>query len=160
MNPSGRKSNAERKLDGAKFFLERLRASDDDPYSVYHFATAVLNAARSVDYALRHEAGTEYRDWLAQWLNNLESEAREFTKDLIRIRGEDVHGEGVPLTVILDVATIDSNDLIAGHFSGAGLKRADVGEFWDVLRELTECPPGAAVNVMYEFAGLGRMALT
>ncbi len=148
-------ANAERKLDAAKFFLEHLEQNHDDARAVYHYASGILNAARSVDYALRHECGDHFKTWLNEWLERLPVEERAYCENLIRLRGEDVHGEGVPLSVVIDVATTNAEAVIAGRFSGTGIKSADAADFWEDLRQVSSPPPDTVMDVMYEIRGLG-----
>lgn len=147
--------NAERKLDAAIFFLQQLRYAQEDPRAFQHYASAVLNAARSVDYALRYEAGDRYRSWLDAWLAALPKDQQAFARDLIGFRNADLHGEGMPVLLIMDIATISAETAIAG-FAGTGLKVANLAEIWEKFPQAAAPkPPGLSMELTYAFVGQG-----
>lgn len=147
----------ERKLSSAEFFLSLLKARKDDPHAVYHCASACLNAARAVDYALRHELNdrTRYKTWLGSWRRQLTHQDQTYLKDLLKIRGEDIHGEGLPLSIVIDVSSTAWDTIIAGRFSGTGIFSDDAAELWEILPELSNAPSGTVMTVDYEIRGLG-----
>ena len=156
MQVRGRVPNAEIKLDGAKFFMERLEENQDDPRAFYHYVSAVLSAARSVDYALRKEAGERYRRWFQTWQQRLQDDDRAFLEFLIVLRGDDVHGKRTPFLVTLDIPTIDADKTIAG-FAGPGLHRADLAEIWEHLPEVVAETRAGGVEVLtYHFIRSGK----
>ena len=57
------------------------------------FLSAFLNAARSIDYRLRHERGDQYRHWREAW-NAKFSEADALTKFMVNDRRVEVHDSG------------------------------------------------------------------
>lgn len=155
MNQPKRVPNAEQKLDAAIFFLEQLQRAQEDPRAFYYYASAVLNAARCVDYALRYEAGDRYRNWLDSWLAALPAHEQAFARGLIGMRNADIHGEGMPVLLTMDIATISANSIIAG-FVGTGLKAADLAEIWVSLPQAADPKPtGLSLKLTYEFVGQG-----
>ncbi len=158
MQVRGRVPNAEIKLDGAKFFMERLEENQDDPRAFYHYVSAVLNAARSIDYALRVEGGARYKKWFRTWRQALPTDERAFVEALVGFRGVDVHGKGIPLLVTLDIPTIEADRTIAG-FAGTGLRYVDLTEIWDHLPQIAGGSRVGGIAVLgYDFGGSGPPA--
>jgi hypothetical protein len=89
--------SAEKKLREADWFLTKMReqevraSGDNEPFDFC--LSAFLNAARTVDYRLRHEHGAAYKPWREQWINtNPKDDA--FIKFFVDDRRDEVHESG------------------------------------------------------------------
>ncbi|MCZ6690306.1 MAG: hypothetical protein O7H41_11925 [Planctomycetota bacterium] len=159
--------NAERKLDGARFFLERLEEDKEDPRTVYHHLGAFLSCARSVSMALEHESyqprvpendprgicqlcerplrrETPFHKWLKEWLAKLSEDERAVAKRLTGYRDRDVHRDGLPLSVEIDTllthSTESMNELLGEDLDAAG------GQVWERPPSQMVAPPFASVH--------------
>ena len=106
--------NAERKLDGAIFFLNLLAKSLDEPRAFYHFLTAVLGAVRAIDYTLKNEhckqhRNPDYETWLDSQLKKLCPSEQRLVEAMFGLRDRDVHNDGLPLSVTFPVEVRTSN---------------------------------------------------
>jgi hypothetical protein len=90
-------------IEEAQLFLgkmneqERQIAGDKQPFDYY--LSAFLNAARTVDYRLRHEQGATYPRWRDAWNTRLTLEQRGLMKFIADDRREEVHDSGSSRTV-------------------------------------------------------------
>jgi hypothetical protein len=89
----------EKKLREARFLLDKMRDQEGrafgDKEPVDFFLSAFLNAARTVDYRLRHEQGTIYRPWRATWdKNKLTPTEAALVTLMIDDRNVEVHESG------------------------------------------------------------------
>jgi hypothetical protein len=88
----------EKKLREATFFLSKMvdqgkRASGErKPFDFY--LSAFLNAARSIDYRLRHEQKAAYEPWREKWNEALTPDQSALVKYLIDDRNVEVHESG------------------------------------------------------------------
>jgi hypothetical protein len=93
-------TGAEKKLRQARFFLGYLEAASAVPLRrpgqeketeplEFHFS-ACLSAAQSVHYVLE-EGGATFQSAKRKWLDGLKAEDRASFKQMIGLRGEDVH---------------------------------------------------------------------
>jgi hypothetical protein len=87
-----------KKIAEAHFFLgklteeERRLIGDKEPFDYY--LRAFLNAARTVDYRLRHEQGATYKSWRKGWDAGLLPEQCGLMKFIDDDRAEEVHESG------------------------------------------------------------------
>jgi len=88
----------EKKLREAEFFLSKMvdqekRAfGDKEPFDFY--LSAFLNAARVIDYRLRHMHGETYGPWYTKWKKTLTRDQRKLIKFLVTDRNLEVHAKG------------------------------------------------------------------
>jgi hypothetical protein len=88
----------EKKLREAQYFLdqmiekEKLAFGDKEPFDFN--LSAFLNAARSVDYRLRHEQAGIYPTWRKAWDANLASADACLIKFMVDDRIDEVHESG------------------------------------------------------------------
>ena len=96
---------AEKKLREAGFFLDRMReqearaSGDQEPFDFY--LSAFLNAARTIQYRLVHEAaraGVSYKGWRESWEGGREAPA-VLIRYFLRDRDLEVHERGSACTV-------------------------------------------------------------
>jgi hypothetical protein len=87
-----------KKMEEAQFSLgkmteqERQISGDKQPFDYY--LSAFLNAARTIDYRLRHEQGATYRPWRDAWDTRLTLEQRSLMKFIADDRADEVHESG------------------------------------------------------------------
>jgi hypothetical protein len=87
----------EKKLREAEFFLAQMHKhearafGDKEPFDFY--LSAFLNAARTVDYRLRHYHGATYKPWREQW-NASNPKADPLIKYFVDDRDFEVHEGG------------------------------------------------------------------
>jgi len=104
--------NAEKKLDGAKYFLDVLADNLKDPRAFHHSAEALLNNVYAVGTALEDEVVDEalneglerrvgrqrYNKRRKAWRETLTKEEQLLVDEILRLRGESVHkAEGISL---------------------------------------------------------------
>lgn len=65
---------------------------DKEPFDYY--LSAFLNAARTVDYRLRHEQGASFKLWRRAWDTRLDPQQRRLMKFIDDDRNEEVHDSG------------------------------------------------------------------
>jgi hypothetical protein len=88
----------EKKLREADFFLGKMREQesrafgDKEPFDFY--LSAFLNAARTVDYRLRHERGATYKNWRATWDASLPPGQNRLIEFMVCDRNIEVHESG------------------------------------------------------------------
>jgi hypothetical protein len=132
--------NAERKLDGARFFLELLERTQDEPRAFYHYLGALLSNVKSVDYALRTE-DARYIAWRKSWSKQLTSEEQTLVGKMFNLRDRDVHNKGLPLSVALAIrVTANVGD------ATVSIKPRKEGS----SANLTELSVGAGMTGMFE----------
>lgn len=94
----------EKKLRETEFFLSKMAEQegrafgDKEPFDFY--LSAFLNAARTVDYRLRHEQGTVYEQWRAAWDLTLSAGQLALIKFLVDDRNVEVHESGSGRSVV------------------------------------------------------------
>jgi hypothetical protein len=87
-----------KKIAEAQFFLRLMTAQepriigDMEPFDYY--LSAFLNAARTVNYRLRHEQGAIYKPWRVAWDATLSPAQRGLMKFIDDDRREEVHDSG------------------------------------------------------------------
>jgi hypothetical protein len=87
-----------KKLAEAEFFLNLMIAQEPqifankEPFDYY--LSAFLNAARTVDYRLRHEQGVIYKPWRGAWDATLSPSERGLMKFIDDDRRVEVHDSG------------------------------------------------------------------
>jgi hypothetical protein len=91
-------SRVEKKLREAQFFLDRMveqekRSSGDQEHFDFYL-NAFLNAARTVDYRLRHEQEATYSDWRKKWDAVLTPTQDALVNYLVKDRNVEVHARG------------------------------------------------------------------
>lgn len=98
-------SAAEKKLREARFFLDQMREQEarpsEDQESFEFYLSAFLNAARTVQYRLVHEAarvGVSYRRWRERWESDHQLPAAVI-RFFVRDRDLEVHERGSARTV-------------------------------------------------------------
>ena len=119
-------NNAEKKLDGAEYFLDILRDNLNDPRAFHHSAEALLNNVYAVGAALEDEMGEEgiqrYKKWRAAWRDTLTKEEQLLVDEILRLRGEGVHNAaGISLSISgvrLTSNTLDNPATILVHKEG------------------------------------------
>jgi hypothetical protein len=90
--------NVEKKLREASFFLsmmaerEKMAFGDREEFDFY--LSAFLNAARSVDYRMRHEQSTLYKTWRTRWDGMLPDADDRLIKFFADDRAAEVHRSG------------------------------------------------------------------
>src|SRR5688500_5896996 len=95
--------SVDKKLRETTFFLEKmaereqLAFGDHEEFDFY--LSAFLNAARTVDYRLRHVEGDKYRNFRATWDSELTTDDQSLIKFLIDDRDVEVHERGSSRTV-------------------------------------------------------------
>ncbi len=91
---------AEKKLREARFFLDRMReqearaSEEQEPFDFY--LSAFLNAARTVQYRLVHEAaraGVSYKRWRERWEGGHQASAAVI-RFFVRDRDLELHERG------------------------------------------------------------------
>jgi hypothetical protein len=88
----------EKKLREARFFLDKMKDQesgafgDREPFDFY--LSAFLNAARTVDYRLRHEQATTYPAWRKIWDANSPTSEQRLIKFMATDRRVEVHESG------------------------------------------------------------------
>jgi hypothetical protein len=88
----------EKKLREARFFLDKMRDQesrafgDKEPFDFY--LSAFLNAARTVDYRLRHEQATTYPAWRKIWDANSPTSEQTLINFMATDRRLEVHAKG------------------------------------------------------------------
>jgi hypothetical protein len=89
--------NVETKLHEARSFLDKMRERErmafGDKAEFDHLLSAFLNAARTVDYRLRHECKKTYETWRGEWDRKNSSEA-SLIKSMVDQRNIEVHRSG------------------------------------------------------------------
>jgi hypothetical protein len=105
----------EKKLREARFFVDQMRNQegrafgDKEPFDF--FLSAFLNAARTVDYRLRHEQGTRYQAWRSAWNKNKVTPAEAgLITFMINDRNVEVHESGSGRGVRTDEIKVPSGD--------------------------------------------------
>jgi hypothetical protein len=89
--------SVEKKLREAEFFLTNMRDQearafgDREPFD--YALSAFLNAARTVDYRLRHQHGATYKPWRKKWNASNPKEAK-LIEFFVKDRVAEVHQEG------------------------------------------------------------------
>jgi hypothetical protein len=87
-----------KKLREAQYFLDQLVEEDRGTIGTketFDFVlSAFLNAARTVDYRLRHEQKDTYRNWRGTWDAGLKDEEKRLIKFMNDDRAEEVHDSG------------------------------------------------------------------
>jgi hypothetical protein len=139
----------ERKVDAAEFFLARLEREREDPRAVYHYASALLTAARSVNDALHRESGKAYEFWRDQWERNLAPDDLGYLKVFRALRNADVHEAILPLNLTVDVGSILA-DATSDWLSGTGLKAASVANVWKTLPLLAHASVNLDGHIVYK----------
>jgi hypothetical protein len=92
--------NVRAKSREAEFFLgEMLKQEprfigDERPFAFGYYLSAFLNAARTVDYRLRHEHGAIYKPWRAAWDGQLSAGEDRLLKFMADDRIAEVHKTG------------------------------------------------------------------
>jgi hypothetical protein len=85
----------EKKLREAEFFLGKMQKQesrafgDKEPFDFC--LSAFLNAARTVDYRLRHEQAATYPSWRTAWDARLAHNEKSLIKFLVDNRNVEVH---------------------------------------------------------------------
>ena len=88
--------NAERQLDGAKYFLDQLQANPENPRAFYHITGALLKNAVSVRLALERTVSEKrFRAWYNKWEEGLSVQDQELLKIMRQTRNKDIHREGM-----------------------------------------------------------------
>jgi hypothetical protein len=104
MSESMELPNAERKLNGAKFYLKKLEESRDKPQDIYHHLSSILEDLVSVRNSLINEFGEDqWRPWLENWRKNLNPQDRKLADSMVGYRIRDVHGKGLPLKITIPI---------------------------------------------------------
>jgi hypothetical protein len=91
-------SRIDKKIAEAQFFLDKMTEQetriigDKEPFDYY--LSAFLNAARIVDYRLRHEQGAKYKPWRTAWDSRLNPKDRGLMEFLRVDRNVEVHAKG------------------------------------------------------------------
>jgi hypothetical protein len=87
-----------KKLREARFFQrrmsERTQMAFGDHEEFDFYLSALLSAARSIDYRLRHEQGATYSSFRDQWDKNLSPDDKRLVKFLVDDRNLEVHESG------------------------------------------------------------------
>jgi len=87
-----------KKLREARFFLrrmgERAQMAFGDHEEFDFYLSALLSAARSIDYRLRHEQGATYSSFRTQWDNKLLVADKQLMKFLVDDRNLEIHESG------------------------------------------------------------------
>jgi hypothetical protein len=90
--------NVDKKLREAEFFLDKMRKQErkafGDKERFDFYLSAFLNAARTVDYRLRHEQGEKYETWRKAWGSKLAPAENGLIKFMVDDRNVEVHESG------------------------------------------------------------------
>ena len=144
-------SRTSRKLDEARFFLQKLRASVDEPTEFDFYFSAFVSSARSVTWVLR----AEYKDYPG-WLNWYKDKKPESTEErllnkmnTLRVRSEKFNPLTTRAAIVMNIppedVTPDIRELLA---KGIGKRfRAWVYEIPEdgTTSPLPDIPEGATI---------------